>query len=180
LLTVKPSAATSAIESWPDGSGLKQLAAASGDNRSFNPVFAPLRAGGFFWLVYISRRNYGNTLVNTNRQQLWITAIDDPPSAADPSHPPFYIRGQENCGKSENAYYALDPCKDVGEDCTSGVDCCNGSCVKDPATNTYICGEPPPPGECVQLGNACTTSGDCCNNPPVKCIDGFCQNPPPQ
>lgn len=164
----------------PDGSGLKQLNAASNDNKSFNPVFAPLRAGGYFWLVYITRRDYGNRLVGANRQQLWITAIDDPPVAGDPSHPPFYIRGQEDCGKSENAYYALDPCKQLGEGCTSGVDCCEGTCVKDPNTGEYVCGSPPDPGECSQDGNSCETDADCCNAPTSKCIDGFCQKPPPQ
>jgi Tol biopolymer transport system component len=162
----------------PDGQNLKKLATASSDNQSFNPVFAPLRAGGYFWLVFISRRDYGNTLVGANRQQLWITAIDDPPSAADPSHPPFYIRGQENCGKSENAYYALDPCKEIGEGCTSGVDCCNGQCVKNDQ-GQYVCGMPPEPGGCSQDGNACTMNGDCCN-PTSKCVDGFCQAPIPQ
>jgi hypothetical protein len=163
-----------------DGANVKQLAAASNGNQSYNPVFAPLRAGGFFWLVYISRRDYGNEMVGANRQQLWVTAIDDPPSAGDPSHPPFYMRGQEMCGKSENAYYALDPCKAVGADCLSGVDCCNGQCVKDPNTNKYVCGDPPPPGQCSGDGNACKVDADCCNSPTVACIDGFCQVPPPK
>lgn len=162
----------------PDGSGLKQLATASNDNQSFNPVFAPLRAGGYFWLVFISRRSYGNTLVNANRQQLWITAIDDPPSAGDPSHPPFYMRGQENCGKSENAYYALDPCSEIGAGCLSGVDCCTGQCVKNDM-GEYVCGDPPEPGGCSQDGNKCTTNADCCNTT-AKCVDGFCQPPIPQ
>lgn len=160
----------------PDGSNPKPLAIASSDNRSFNPVFAPLRAGGYFWIVFITRRDYGNTIVSANRQQLWITAVDDPPSAADPSHPPFYLRGQENCAKSENAYYALDPCKGLGEDCTSGIDCCNGQCIKDPQTGKYVCGEPS--GGCSQDGNACTTSADCCNVQST-CVDGFCQPPTP-
>jgi len=159
----------------PDGADLKELAIASSDNRSFNPVFAPLRAGGYFWLVFITRRDYGNTIVGANRQQLWITAITDPPSAADPSNPPFYLRGQETCGKSENAYYALDPCKELGEDCTSGIDCCNGTCIKDPNTGDYVCGEPPDPGECAQDGNSCETTADCCNAPSSECVDGFCQ-----
>jgi hypothetical protein len=163
----------------PDGQNLKKLQAASDDNRSFNPVFAPLRAGGYFWLVYVSRRDYGNTLVGSNRQQLWITAIDDPPSAADPSHPPFYIRGQEGCGKSENAYYALDPCKPLGAvGCTSGVDCCDGQCVKNNEGN-YECGKPPEGGGCSQDGNSCASNGDCCNVT-SKCVDGFCQAPVPQ
>ncbi len=54
---------------------------------------------------------------------------DDPPTSSDPSHPPFYMRGQEMCGRSENAYYALDPCKASGGSCTSGVDCCGGQCI---------------------------------------------------
>jgi hypothetical protein len=163
----------------PDGENLKKLQTASSDNESFNPVFAPLRAGGYFWLVFISRRDYGNRLVGANRQQLWITAIADPPSAADPSHPPFYVRGQESCGKSENAYYALDPCKEIGAGCTSGVDCCNGQCVKN-EQGQYVCGVPPEPGGCSQDGNACSTSADCCNAPSSKCVDGFCQAPIPQ
>jgi len=161
-----------------DGSGLKELSIASSDNKSFNPVFAPLRAGGYYWLVYISRRDYGNRLVGAGRQQLWITAIDDPPSAVDPSHPPFYVRGQEDCAKSENAYMALDPCKEIGEGCQTGVDCCNGQCVLDPNTNTYVYGQPPPPGECSKDGNSCQTAADCCN-PEAICLDGFCQPPIP-
>lgn len=159
-----------------DGSNLKRLDAASDDNKSFNPVFAPLRAGGYFWLVFISRRDYGNSLVNTGRQQLWITAVDDSPTGAgDPSHPPFYMRGQEGCGKSENAYYALDPCKNIGAGCSSGVDCCNGSCVKDPDSQQYVCGEPPPSGQCVQDGNKCGKSVDCCSvSGGTTCVDGFC------
>ena len=154
-----------------DGSELKKLAIAASDNQSFNPVVAPQRAGGFYWVVFISRRDYGNTLVGASRQQLWMTAIDDPPIAADPSHPPFYVRGQENCGKSENAYMAQEPCKAIGQSCESGADCCNGQCVN--MGGMYVCGEPPPPGMCSQTGNSCKTSADCCN-PTDTCTDGFC------
>lgn len=162
-----------------DGSGMQTLATAGSDNRSFNPVFAPLRAGGYYWIVFITRRDYGHKLVGQNRQQLWITAIDDPPTGADPSHPPFYMRGQEDCGKSENAYYALDPCKDIGEDCTSGIDCCNGQCIKDAGTGKYVCGDPPPPGTCSAEGNSCKTKADCCDAID-DCLDGFCQKVPPK
>jgi len=164
----------------PDGQDLKQLTAAGSDNRSFNPVFAPLRAGGYFWIVFSTRRDYGNTLVNTSRQQLWITAVQDPPTAAsDPSNPPFYLRAQELCGLSENAYYALDPCKAIGEGCLSGIDCCNGQCIKDQSTGQYVCGEPPPPGQCSENGNSCVVSTDCCD-PSASCVDGFCAPPVPR
>ncbi len=155
---------------------MKKLAIAGSDNKSFNPVFAPLRAGGYLWIVYITRRDYGNRLVSTNRQQLWITAVDDPPTSADPSHQPFYIRGQEDCAKSENAYYALDPCKMKGQTCESGVDCCSGQCIK--INNVYVCGDPP--NGCSNDGNACKIDADCCDYPTSKCVDGFCQKPPPK
>lgn len=161
-----------------DGSNPKLLNAASNDNASFNPVFAPQRAGGYYWLVFISRRDYGNSLVGANRQQLWMTAIDDPPTAADPSHPPFYMRGQEACGKSENAYMAKEPCKENGESCVTGADCCGGQCVNN-GSGVYVCGEPPPPGTCSQIGNSCTTAADCCDAG-VQCLDGFCQFPVPK
>jgi len=169
-----------------NGANLKKLAIASSDNKSFNPVFAPLRAGGFYWLVYVTRRDYGNRLVGANRQQLWITAIDDPPTSADPSHPPFYVRGQEDCAKSENAYMALPPCKDKGESCLEGSDCCNGQCIKDGQTGMYVCGDPPPPGMCSQDGNSCMSDADCCNfdmadpSGSSQCIDGFCTPPVPE
>lgn len=158
------------------GQKVKHLAAASSDDKSFNAVFSPLRAGGYSWIVFMSRRDYGNQLVGADRQQLWITAIDDPPTAADPSHPPFYVRGQESCGKSESAYYALDPCKQQGQACSSGVDCCSGQCVKNPDGNGYVCGTPQ---GCSANGNACKVNGDCCD-PKVHCIDGFCQTTPPK
>ncbi len=158
------------------GTNVKELVRASDDNRSFNPVFAPLRAGGYFWLVYISRRDYGNRLVGADRQQIWITAIDDPADAEDPSNPPFYMRGQQDCGKSENAYFALEPCKELGAKCESGADCCNGTCLTDPDTGEYACGEPQ---ECALEGNACKTADDCCN-PAAQCVDGFCETDVPE
>lgn len=156
------------------GQNRKELKTAASDLKSFNPVYAPLRAGGYSWIVYITRRDYGNRLVGANNQQLWITAIDDPPTASDPSHPPFYLRGQEDNQKSENAYYALDPCKMKGQSCESGVDCCTGQCIK--VNGMYVCGDPM---GCSQVGNSCTVAADCCDSA-AQCIDGFCQKPPPK
>jgi hypothetical protein len=151
------------------------------DNRAFNPGVAPRKAGGFSWVVFISRRNYGNQLVNMNRQQLWMAAVDDPPNANDPSHPPFYLRGQEMCDLSENAYYAQEPCLEEGEPCEAGVECCEGNCIPDLSQQSptgFICGDPDP-NECVQTGNACENDADCCDYPEVICLDGFCEPLPP-
>jgi hypothetical protein len=165
----------------PNGNNLVSLDTASTGLTTYNPVFAPLQAGGYYWIVFVSRRDYGNQLVGQQRNQLWITAIDDPPTpGTDPSHPAFYMRGQETCGDSENAYYALDPCAAVGASCVSGIDCCNGTCVVDPTTMMDVCGTPPPPGQCAQNGNACKVASDCCNAPSgVLCTNGFCQPPIP-
>ena len=154
-----------------DGQNNMRLDIASGDNRSFNPTFAPLRAGGYFWVVFMSRRDYGNTLVGTNRQQLWMTAITDPPeSMPDPSNPAFYVRGQEDCALSENAYFAPDPCKDdPGGACESGIDCCSGHCIQ--SGEVKVCGEK---GPCSEAGNACESDADCCT-PGTPCVDGYCQ-----
>ena len=156
-----------------DGQNDRILEIASSDNKSFNPTFAPLRAGGYFWIVFMTRRDYGNTLVGANRQQLWMTAISDPPTELpDPSNPPFYVRGQEDCALSENAYFAADPCKDDPDaTCESGIDCCNGQCVFDPMQGKKVCGEK---GACSEGGNACTEAADCCD-PRSPCVDGYCE-----
>jgi hypothetical protein len=158
------------------GQAVKNLKIASSDDKSYNPVFSPLRAGGYSWIVFMSKRDYGNQLTGADRQQLWIAAIDDPPSATDPSHPPFYVRGQQMCAKSENAYYALPPCKTTGDTCTSGVDCCGGQCIKNPNGPGYICGSQQ---GCSQDGNSCKADSDCCDDR-AHCIDGYCQLTPPQ
>jgi WD40-like Beta Propeller Repeat len=160
-----------------DGSGLRKLVTATGNDKSWNPIFAPLRAGGYYWIAFMTRRDYGNELVGKDRQQLWITAIDDPPTAnADPSHPPFYMRAQAACARSENAYFALEPCKDLGQSCASGMDCCNGHCIKQ--GTAYVCGEPTP-GECSALGDKCAIAAQCCATYAL-CTDGFCELPPPK
>jgi hypothetical protein len=165
-----------------NGGGLVQLSKASDDNHSFNPVFAPKSAGGYTWIVYISKRDYGHQLVSANRQQLWITALEDPPTPGqDPSSPPFYLRGQDNCELSENAYYALDPCKKDGEDCEHGIECCNKSCIYDEKLMKHVC-KPPEGGACIPTGSGtCDEDTDCCDFADgIVCINGFCEAKPPK
>jgi hypothetical protein len=151
-----------------NGMDNKQLLNMSGDNKSFNPVFSPTRSGGYYWIAFITRRDYGNTIVGANRQQLWIAAVDEDGVAADPSHPPFYVRGQETCGKSENAYYAVDPFIGVGGDCTHGSQCETGHCL------SGVCGMPLP-NTAVRAGNTCGGPSVCASG--TSCVDGYCAEP---
>ncbi len=153
------------------GANVKHLLNASGSvaDQSADARFAPLRAGGYSWIVFLSRRDYGNTLVGKERAQLWVAAIDDPPGAADPSHPAFYLRGQDGTSQNEQAQFALPPCKQDGESCSAGFDCCgHESCVKQ--GGSYVCGKG---NGCASVGNACQTAADCCDGN-AQCLDGYC------
>jgi hypothetical protein len=157
-----------------------ELARAATDGTAFNPVFAPRSGGGYHWIAFVSRRDYGHQLVRTDRQQLWITAIDA--SAApgtDPSSPPFYLRGQRLCGKSENAFYALDPCKADGESCDHGMECCSKGCIADAQDGGPRC-QPLDPDACIATGSGpCSDDEDCCGfTDGATCQAGFCEGEP--
>jgi hypothetical protein len=65
------------------------------------PAVAPVTAGGYAWVAFTSRREYGNTITNASqddkeRQKIWIAAIDLTSSPSkDPSHPAFFLPGQD-------------------------------------------------------------------------------------
>ena len=44
----------------------------------------------------------------------------------DPSHPAFYLEGQEIAANNLRGFWVLNPCKEVGKGCTSGDECCGG------------------------------------------------------
>ncbi len=147
------------------------------EHLNFYPTGSPVAAGGYFWAFFTSRRQYGNVMVDTTNsnavpdpvfhaetKKIWVTAvsIDSP---GDPSHPAFYLPGQEAPSGNIRAFAALAPCAADGKSCTSGIDCCggyctNGSCVK--------------PTTCSTVDNKCTTTADCCTGGNLMCIGGFC------
>jgi hypothetical protein len=148
---------------------------------TYQPTFLPVPVGGYFWVVAESERTYGNRLVDENPatrvKQLWVAAIDaDPQDGTDPSHPAFWLPGQELNNQNMRGAWALDPCKAEGESCEAGFECCEGSCVKDAETNTFICG---PQEGCVPNGSACESAADCCEAG-AQCLGGFCSGVAPQ
>lgn len=146
---------------------------------NYEPTFLPVSLGGYFWLVFVSERTYGNTLTDTNpatrRKQLWVTAIDaNPMDGIDPSHPGFWLPGQELDNQNMRGEWALNPCLELGEGCEAGFECCDGFCQPDDE-GVFTC---TPPGECAQEGEACDDASDCCDEAHA-CIGGFCAAPVP-
>jgi hypothetical protein len=142
-------------------------------DRSWGPSFHPVAAGGYFWVAFFSQRPYGNVF-NGNNRQLWIAAVDaNPKAGADPSHPAFYITGQNQDSTNERPQFALSPCQRTGSSCENGYDCCDGFCRAGDG-GALTCQEKG--AGCSQNGEKCTTEADCCGGLP--CVGGFCSNAP--
>jgi len=160
---------------------------------NFQPTFNPVVGGGYFWIVFVSMRPYGNRLTNNvdydythcndtsggkvafsdcRSKQLWVAAIDaDPKPGVDPSHPAFWLPGQDVTDQNMDGFWALDACKKLGEGCDAGFECCDGACKPD-GTGAKVCVKPPP-GTCAAATDKCVTSADCCDLS-LSCIAGVC------
>lgn len=141
----------------------------------FFPTVSPVAAGGYFWVFFTSRRTYGNLQVkdynDSTSKKIWVTAIDiGGGPGRDPSHPAFYLPGQELESGNIRAFAALEPCKEDGSSCTSGTECCSGFCID---------GKCQPPQECANLDDKCEEDSDCCNSRD-RCIGGYCALPVPE
>jgi hypothetical protein len=161
--------------------------------KNYEPTALPVAAAGYYWVVFTSRRSYGNTIDNSNPdvsppnspKKLWVTAIDINGAAdTDWSHPAFYLPGQELASGNIRAFWTLPPCEGNGASCTSGTDCCNGFCRQVPGgdggASTFAC--VPPPSGCANVDEKCVTASDCCNASQlgINCINGFCALPTPK
>lgn len=150
---------------------------------NYQPTVNPVPSGGYYWAVFTSRRIYGNLLTgaqdNGAQKKLWVAAIDINGAAnADPSHPAFYLPGQELGAGNSRGFWVVDPCKANGNSCETGDECCNGFCRKDPDGGGLVCQDKPPGTVCVQEFEKCTVDADCCD-PNFKCIAGKCSRPDP-
>jgi hypothetical protein len=61
-------------------------------HQNYYPSVLPTRAGAHDWVFFDSIRNYGTRGMVRG---LWCAALDVDGTADDPSHPPFYVPGQE-------------------------------------------------------------------------------------
>ena len=161
---------------------------------NYEPTLLPLSVGGYYWVVFTSRREYGNTLNAADpydlnaapgaRKKLWVAAVDmdtqEHPfsKAQDITHPAFYLDGQELSSGNMRGFWALDPCAQNGSGCETGDQCCTGFCRQTTGADggpTFTC---VPPAGCANTSEKCTTTADCCGaSSGVTCISGFCATP---
>jgi hypothetical protein len=124
--------------------------------------------------VFSSRRLDAYPTVPTPKK-LWVTAISPGGTpGVDPSHPPFTLVNQAIVAPqaSQRAYWALSPCQGLGASCTTGADCCNGSCVPADGGTSLVCGAPAM-AACASIGGRCQAgqNQDCCGAAQgVSCI----------
>jgi hypothetical protein len=165
---------------------------------NYEPTVNPLVSGGYAWVVFTSRRMYGNVatinptysdprsyplLTNPDGgapwitpKKLWVAAIDlSADAGTDPSHPAFYLPGQELYAGNSRGFWSLEPCRPDGQSCTSGDQCCGGYCEA-AFDGGLACTTTKPP--CAGLGDRCSVSGDCCgaSSEGVVCVNGYCAN----
>jgi hypothetical protein len=149
------------------------------ENKNYEPTVAPVASGGYYWVMFTSRRTWGNELVGSPdvTKRLWVSAIDiNAPPGEDGSHPAFYVQGQEIGTGNSRGFWALDACKADGLGCESGDECCNGFCNPTGDPPEFLCG--PPDGQCSEEFEACEASSDCCDAS-LECINGKCAQLPP-
>ncbi|MDB4945764.1 MAG: hypothetical protein JWP97_5298 [Labilithrix sp.] len=160
---------------------------------NYEPTVNPVPSGGYAWVVFTSRRLYGNVATinpfhsdpryndltsEPTPKKLWVAAIDlNAPAGTDPSHPAFYLPAQELLAGNSRGYWVVDPCHGDGTSCETGDECCGGFCR--PGTGgALVCSSTVP--TCAQEFEKCTVSADCCNSSVVSCINGRCATPGPK
>jgi hypothetical protein len=158
---------------------------------NYEPTVNPVGAGGYVWVVFTSRRMYGNEAVippfcsdprgvdlvkNITTKKLWVAAIDQGAApGTDHSHPAFYLPAQELLAGNSRGFWVLEPCRADGTGCQSGDQCCNGYCEAEGDAGALICANAPPNNMCSGQADRCTATADCCT--PNVCVGGFCIQP---
>jgi hypothetical protein len=137
------------------------LERANPDADSYLATFSPFVEGGYLWVAFFSRRDYGVVLEGHRRRQIWVAAIDqNPQPGVDPSHPAFWLPGQDVTTENMSSFFAPVPCVDVGELCETDQGCCDGSLCRPNVSGQFVC--TPPDEACGLPGDACTLDEDCC------------------
>ncbi|HEV3021083.1 MAG TPA: hypothetical protein VGX76_01395, partial [Pirellulales bacterium] len=134
----------------------------------------PIASGGYAWIVFTSRRLYGNVatidpwqsdprqykwLDNVTTKKLWVAAVDlGATPGSDPSHPAFYLPAQELNAGNSRGFWSVDVCKADGQACMTGDQCCGGYCQQ--VDGGMVCTSLKP--HCAALYDKCASDADCC------------------
>ncbi len=166
----------------PTGGSPTRLTAASGTGAAadaFFPNFSPFVQGGEYWLLFFSRRDYGNAQAGTygtGRRQLWVTAVDTTVTpGTDPSHPPYWLPGQIVTSENISGFWAPQPCRPNATGCEVSSECCSGVCAPN-ASGMLVCNPPPSTAPCRSEGQRCGGTSDCCAG--LVCDGNVCLLPP--
>jgi hypothetical protein len=155
---------------------------------NYEPTVNVIPSGGYAWVVFTTRRLYGNVATrgpyesdprsydlstSPTTKKLWVAAFDlNPTPGHDPSHPAFYLPGQELLAGNSRGYWVVDPCKPTGTTCLTGDECCGGYCRN--VDGGSVCEDTP--AACSNEYDKCTVAADCCAiNGGLACIDGRCE-----
>jgi len=154
------------------------------DRMNYEPTVNPIVSGGYAWVVFTTRRMYGNVAQGDPYdsshgsvpipKKLWVAAIDLKwTPGKDPSHPAFYLPGQELAAGNMRGYWVVDACQKDGNRCETGDECCAGYCRPD-ESGSLVCGGKP--AGCALEFEKCTKASDCCPvvGSDVDCVNGFC------
>jgi hypothetical protein len=165
-------------------------------NLNYEPTVNPVASGGYAWVVFTSRRMYGSVasippfcsdprgvdlIKNITTKKLWVAAVDlGAQPGTDASHPAFYLPAQELLAGNARGFWVLDPCRQDGQGCDTGDQCCNGFCEPNGQGGALVCSNMPPDSQCSMPQEKCSGAADCCD-PNDLCINGFCSlNAPPK
>jgi WD40-like Beta Propeller Repeat len=178
------------------GSSTASYLPSSDPGLNFAPTMLPEAVGGYFWAIFTSHRSYGSMLASKANSdglgvsncfsaqgdeangKLWVAAIDiGAAPGTDPSHPAFYLDGQELQADNLRGYWVLPACQAMGTSCESGDQCCSGFCRAGADGGTPSC--VPPPKGCANEFESCTTASNCCASTD-QCINGRCATPAPE
>jgi len=154
---------------------------------NYEPTVNPIASGGYAWIVFTSRRMYGNVAqlgpwVSDPRdypwrdeitdKKLWVSAVDlNGTPGTDTSHPAFYLPAQEILAGNARGYWTVEPCRQNGQGCVSGDQCCGGFCQ--PTDAGLECTAQAP--ACSGQYEKCGTTADCCGAAAgIECVNGLC------
>ena len=115
---------------------------------------------------------------NVTPKKLWVAAVDlNATPGTDPSHPAFYLPGQELHAGNSRGYWTVAPCRPDGSSCQVGDECCGGFCETG-GDGGLVCTAQMP--TCSAQYDKCTTTSDCCGaTMGIECINDVCSTSGP-